>query len=356
MSVPSLPAHIAKIDDDFLSTWGEVRAEAIDQVLDATVLWLALREHNCLTPQVGGRFIERTVKYGTKSSQNIAKGSTLQQNTVKRETAALFNWSYVAIDINRSLIEDQVNSGPHKIKDYITTRLDGAREDLVQDMEENLFCWADAFDDQMNGLFDLVPVVDGDTAGLAGLPKTGAFSKGQADANAPELASATFGNLSRATYSWWRPKNQAGGTTPEVTLRDDMNTFFNTISANVTPPNFIICDQDLYEYYQEEAMDKLQVVRSAFNTTAADLGFESTTFRGKPMTWSGMLDATDKMFFLNLDYIELVYDPNYFFDMTEWFTTPSQLERVAYIVSAMQLIDSQPRRHGLLDYNSTTNV
>ena len=60
------------------------------------------------------------------------------------------------------------------------------------------------------------------------------------------------------------------------------------------------------------------------------------------------------MMFLNLDYIELVYDPEYFFDMTEWYTTPNQLDRVAYILSAMQLIDTQPRRHGLLDYNANT--
>ena len=351
-TLPTLPTAAQTIDDKFVHTWYEIREQAIDNILDATVMWLALREHNCLTPQVGGEYITRTIKYGTKSSQNIAKGTTLRQGVEKRETMAMWDWKYVAIDVNRTLIDDQKNSGPSKIKDYVTTRLNGAREDLVQDLEENLFCWAAAFDDQMNGLFDIVPVVDGDTAGLAGLPKAGAFSKGQAPANAPESNTGLFGNINR-TNSWWQAKNQAGANA-ETTLRDTMNSFFNTISANISAPNFLICDQELYEYYEEELMDKLQVVRTGFNKTAGDMGFESTTFKGKPMTWTSILDDTDKMFFLNLDYIELVYDPNYFFDMTEWFTTPSQLERVAYIVSAMQLIDSQPRRHGLLDYNGTT--
>ena len=99
-------------------------------------------------------------------------------------------------------------------------------------------------------------------------------------------------------------------------------------------------------------MDRVQIVRTAFNNTAADLGFRNNhvqeTQRGRETT-----ERTNVL--PNLDFIELVYDPDYFFMMTEWMYTASQLERVAYIISAMQLIDTQPRRHGVLDYNTTTN-
>ena len=96
----TLPSYTRTIDDDFVTTWYEIRADAIDNILDATVLWLALREHNSLTPQTGGEYITRTIHYGTKNSQNISKGSTLQQNIAKRETMAMWDWSYVAIDVN----------------------------------------------------------------------------------------------------------------------------------------------------------------------------------------------------------------------------------------------------------------
>jgi hypothetical protein len=226
-----------------------------------------------------------------------------------------------------------------------------AREDYVQKLENDLFAWAAYNADQMNGIFDIVNVDDGDTAGYAGMPShtTGALAAAPA---VDDYASVYFGNILRSN-TWWQPNNKAGSN-PEINLRTDMNTFFNTISDNIAPPNFIICDQDLFEYYEEEVADKIQVVRTSFNAAAADLGFETLTFKGKPMTWSGKLADTDKALFLNLDYVELVYDPGYWFDMTEWFTTPSQLERVCYLISAMQLIDSQPRRHGLLDYNTTT--
>ena len=49
---------------------------------------------------------------------------------------------------------------------------------------------------------------------------------------------------------------------------------------------------------------------------------------------------------LNMNYIELVFDPNLWFEMTGWKSNANQLEQVAYIVSAQQLITTQPRRHG----------
>jgi hypothetical protein len=347
----ALPSYTKTVDDDFVNTWYEIRTESIDNILDATVMWLALREFNCLTPQSGSEIITRRIYYGTKSKQNITRGTTLQQSVTKRETMAWWEWAYTAIDINRALLDDQKNSGPTRIKSYIATRLEGARNDLVQGLEQDLFRWNAFAANQMNGLFDIIPTA---TAIAVGANYGGTWSPAAA-AVSPTYTAGTFGNISKATNTWWRPNYKNGSDPSSVNLTSDMKTFWNTISANVASPNFIISDQDLYEYYEDEISDKHQIVRQAFNDVATDLGFDSTTFKGAPMSWTGELSASDKMMFLNMDYIELVYDPGYWFDMTEWMTTPSQLERVAYIISAMQLIDSQPRRHGLLDYAAATD-
>jgi len=348
----ALSTFTRTIDDDFVNTWYEIREEAIDNILDATVMYLALREFNCLTPQVGSEMITRRVSYGTKTKQNITRGTTLQQSVTERETMAWWYWAYTAIDVNRALLDDQKNAGKFRIKSYIATRLEGARNDCVQGLEEDLFRWQAFAANQMNGFFDILP-----TATAIGTDANyGGTWSPAGDATSPTYDTGTTnGNINRATQTWWRPNNKNGTDPSSVNLLADMRTFWNTISANVSAPNFMVCDQDLYEYYEDEVSDKQQIVRTAFNRLAADLGFETLTFKGAPLTWTGELSASDKMLFLNLDFIELVYDPNYWFDMTEWFTTPSQLERVAYIVSAMQLIDTQPRRHGLLDYNASTD-
>ncbi len=347
----SLSTYTKTLDDDFISTWYEIRVEAIDNILDSTVMYLALREFNALTPQSGGEIITRTISYGTKPKQNISRGSTLRQSVTKRETMAWWQWQYTAIDINRALLDDQKNSGPSRIKSYIATRINGARNDVVQGLETDLFRWGAFAVDQMNGLWNIVPPA---TAIGTGANYGGTWDPA-GDATSPVYTTGTdHGNINR-TNAWWQPKYKNGTDPSAANLHSDMKTFWNTISNNMASPNFIISDQDLYEYYEDEISDKHQIVRTAFNRLAADLGFETLTFKGAPLSWTGQLSASDKMLFLNLDFIELVYDPGYWFDMTEWYTAPNQLERVAYIVSAMQLIDSQPRRHGLLDYNASTD-
>ncbi len=347
----SLATFTKTIDDDFVNTWYEIREMAIDNILDATVMYLALREFGSLTPQGGSDMITRRVSYGKKTKQNITRGTTLQQNVVERETMAWWNWAYTAIDINRALLDDQKNAGKFRIKSYIATRIEGARNDVVQGLEEDLFRWQAFAANQMNGFFD---ILSPSTAIAVGADYGGAWDTDAVAVSPTYITGTTQGNIDRATNTWFRTHNKSGSLPSSVNLISDMRTFWNTISANIAAPNFIVCDQDLYEYYEDEVSDKQQIVRTAFNRLAADLGFETLTFKGAPLTWTGELSASDKMMFLNFDFIELVYDPNYWFDMTEWFTTPSQLERVSYIVSAMQLIDSQPRRHGLLDYNSST--
>ena len=216
-----LPDFVRKVDDSFVTTWYEIREEAIDNILDATVMWLALREHNSLTPQTGGEIITRTIRYGKKDKQNIAAGKTLKQSVAKRETMAWWDWKYIAIDINRSLFDDQKNAGPSKIKDYVTTRLSQSRDDIIQGLERDLFSWANAFEDQINGLFDVVPVNTYDAAGMPQIDPEG---------DAPTWGTGTWGNQQRSN-DWWQTVRPTGTppASPETNLRSDMTFLFNRI-------------------------------------------------------------------------------------------------------------------------------
>ena len=349
MAAPTLPYQTRLIDNQFLDTWYEIRDAAIDQVLDATVMFLAFREMGAMDPQAGSEFITRKLKVDQKAKQNVTKGSILTQSVIKSKTKAFFNWGYTTSDVNRSLIEDQQNSGPFKIDDYVADRIEEARDALVQGLEADLFKW-EAFDvDQIQGIWDLIPTV------VAIATDANYGGAGTGDATSPTRAAGTLGGVSRAN-TFWQTKNKAGTAPSSINLVSDMRTFWNEISNNQEPPNFIICDQDLYEFYHDEVGDKQQIVRSAFDQTAADLGFQTLTYMGATMSWTSKLSASDKMLFLNMNWIDIVFDPNYWFDMTEWMATPDGFERVAYIFNAMQLVFNQPRRFGLLDYNASTNA
>ena len=359
----TIPTLTETLDDEFTESWYEIREDAIDNILDATVFWLALREFGSMTTQVGSRKIERTVRYGEKSKQNIKKGSVLDQNVKDLETVAFFDWGYSLVDINRSFVDDHINSGPNMIKSYITKRMSAARDALVQDTERDLFMWEAVATDQMQGIWDLVTVTDSmkrdiSTSVDLGAEGDDAYSSPQTSGVNGAGTANPFGgiNYQSTGHTWWRSNNKVGTPPYTINLAPDMRSFWNTISANIKSPNFLICDQTLYESYEDEVSDKQQIVRSSFNQAATDLGFETLTFKGAPLTWTSKLASSLKMLFLDMDDIELVYDPNWWFDLTEWFTTPNQLERVAYIIMTMQLLCSQRKRHGVLDYDTDTNA
>lgn len=358
----TLPSLTEELNTAFTHTWYEIRPDAIDNILDATVFSMALKEYGCMTPQSGGRYITRTIRYNKKTTQNIQKGTVLDQSEIDYETLARWEWKYSSIDVNQSVIDNQVNSGPNKIKDYISTRLQVARDGIVQDNEEHLMRSAgqDATGKQHNGLYDIVTPLTTtannlyDTHGIT--PEDGETAN----------ASAKNGNIARSN-SWWRntyyTEGLGGGTKTNaeagsysLNLVPVMRNLFNSTTAQMESPNLIIMNRDLFEAYEDEVADKQQIVRTAFDQKAADLGFETFTFKGATVTWNSDLDSDDgsyrDLFMLNMNYIELVYDPDLWFDMSDWKSNSNQLEQVAYIVSAQQLLTTQPRRHGFVTFTS----
>lgn len=337
----SLPSMTRKIDDSFTETWYDIQAQAADNILEATVAWLALKEHGCLVTQSGGEYITRTVRYAVKSTQDIKKGSTLTQSEYSGRTMAWFDWAYWAVDVNRSLVDDQKNKGPYRISSYISDRLEAARDGAVQDLETKLFRWynySSSTLNQFNGLYDICPP---DTA-LTGV----------ANNSTTYAAATTLGNITRSTNSWWQVKSQTAANY-SLNLLPQWRNFYNDISLNVSPPNFMLCNQTIYEVYEEEVSERQQIVRTAFDRKAADLGFETLSFKGATVAWTSKIGSTDyRTMFLNLDWLDVVYDPDVWFSMTEWKDAVNQLERVAYIVSAMQIVTNQPRRHGAHRFTS----
>lgn len=352
----TLPSMTRVLEDDFVNTWYEIRAQVVDNILDATILTLALKEHGCMEQQVGGEFgWTDTVGYGEKATQRFKAGSTLKQSTPKLDTMARLDWRFFCVDINRTLIQDMKNMGKYQIKSYLARRLEAARNALVQDIEMYLFQWGAyyASPEQPNGLWDIVPPYS-------------ALATGSDGSSSGTYATGTSNGAIDRTNTWWRNwvaynnavetlASKIAGPTNEpfsLNLSADMRHFWNCISANQEAPNFIIASQDIYEAYEEEAADKMQIVRTAFNRKAADLGFDSQTFKGATFSYSAEMEAKH-IAMLNMNYIKWNYHPSCWFDMTDWMQTPNQLERVAYITCMTPgLATPQPRKHGVMIYES----
>lgn len=343
----TLPSVTRKMDDIFTTTWYKIRKVAIDNILDANVVTAALRERGCFKTQVGEKFITRTIRYGKKTATNVQKGDTLSTGEDDIETVAMWDWKYTTAHVQRSLQDDQQNSGSvGKIKSLVKVKIDAAKDALNDKIESTLLAPVDTTGSRItlraardpNSLFNLLP--GGSAYGQAAEYFTGA--------NNAEV----FGKIPFATNSWWRGQYEIADDPEEVNLITNMKTIYNDCGQNKAYPDLIITDQHLYEVFEDFALDAVQIIKGTGKL--ADLGFETLKFKGKDLVWTdGFTNqnspaTTHLMLFLNTNFIDIVYDPNVWFEMTPWKYIYNQLERIAHIVCTFQVVSSQLRRQGLL--------
>lgn len=339
----SLPSLTRTLDDQFTETWQEIQTEAIDNILDASPITAMLRRMGVFTTQTGGDIITRTIRYGKKTAAAISEGDVLPQGVPKLKTQARWTWRYIASDIERSVIEDQQNAGKYRIISYVEDRLGAARDGLEEKLEDNFTSAIVTGEtgNEMQSLHDLVPPVASRSTGTyGGIARPGAYTT---QTNGTAVPTTTN------TNPWWGPKYLGASTDPEITLVDDMTVLFNTVSNNKQSPNMIVSDQSLFEKYEGFGQDATQIVKDA-GAMAVDLGFTVQRFKGVPWIWTEDFTA-EHMVMLNTSFIELVYDPQLWFEMTEWKPIALQGERIAHIFLALNLIGTQPRRHGRLEYS-----
>jgi len=335
----TLPQETRLIDDTFVTTWYDIRAEAIDNILLATPVDALLKERGCYEPQTGSNLIEETIKYGVGNTTTaVAKGDVLPMGVTETQTAAFWTFRNNAVAIQRDTITDAENTGSAKIKDYVTKRLTEARQSIVQKNETDRLRTevTDESGKEWQSLNDIVPSYANS--------RTGTFGR----INRP-TAYADSGNLvftPSAGNTWWGAKYKQFVLPLQLNLVSDMKILFNSIFLNQEAPNLILSDQALYELYEEFLTDKTQIIKSE-STMLADLGFTSQTFKGATMVWSPNTTAGDMMM-LNTDYIKCKYRPNLWYAMSEWKSIPNQMDRVAHIISAGNMISNQLRRHGRL--------
>ncbi|MEK0324562.1 MAG: phage major capsid protein, partial [Nitrosopumilus sp.] len=191
------------------------------------------------------------------------------------------------------------------------------------------------------GLNDMIPPTASRTTGSYGaINRPSAYT---------DSGNGVFIGDTAGTNGWWGPKYLAGTlTTLEDDLLTDMKKLYNSVHNNQTPPNLMLTTQTIFEAYEEFALDISQIIKDE-TTRLADLGFEVLRFKGKPVVWSSDITA-QHLIMLNTDWIEVVYDPQLWFDMTDWKPQAFEFDRAAQILCALNIITSQPRRHGRIEY------
>lgn len=365
MPVNTIPTLTNALDNAFTQTWFDMRGQAMDNILNATVVWALLKSKGVFKPQTGSKKIERTVKYATGfTPQAVGKGSTLPSGEKETRTAAFWNFQRtLATHIQRSLFDDVENAGPYRIVDYLTERTTEATDALKQMLEYEPFRPTDTTETgtHMQGFCDIVPPPASRASGTyGGITRCDTYTtntaKGITTSDYPDFATAT------AVNPWWSPRYKQFTLPIDVNLVTDMQNFYNVITDNIEPPDVCLMSQSLYELYCTFGLDATMFVN---NQKMLDLGFTTVKWMGMDLTWCTQMGAgttmyddsattcgysglTNAMLFLNTKYIEAVYNPLMWFQMSEWKPWPTQAERIAHIFCRMTMVSDQLRRHGLM--------
>ena len=354
-TIPNLPASTYRLDTLFNTTWFEMRDTAIDQIEQSNVFSAWLKSKGCYQTQRGGRHIARELLYGTKTAIAIQKGDTLPTGEDDIETMALWNWKYLAVRVQRSLQDDQQNTGPAMRKSLVQTKLNAAYKALEQKFEDSLLAKPDQTTAAIviagarapkdpHSIQNALPIF---TASSGGYPTTGTFC-GTTGAGV-----YLYGGVD--TYNdWWRPRAVTVTQNRLANMVSDMRTLYNYCSGggNDTPDGVLMGQTD-FEAYEDVCQGQIQLVQDV-GSDLAKLGYKTLKFKGADVIWSPNTaissDSTyggNNIRMLNSKWLEIVKDPGLWMTITPWDYLPNQLERVCTIVCAFPgVICTQLRRQG----------
>ena len=307
-----------QLDSLYTTTWQLMRKEAIDNIFKATPFWFWLTAKERRRTEQGGRWIGVPLEYRKNETvQSFGKGDTISTQDTDPLTMAKYDWKYVAGTIVRYYQDDQQNRGKAQIMSLAKAKFRNLEQSLIDKLEADLF---------------------GDGTGNSGKDIHGLGLL------VSENGTGVVGGINASNETWW--KNQykdMTNRTPTTYLLSDMRTMFNDCSKGNDTPTIIVTDQSSYELYEDEVMEQKQIV----NKELGDAMFENILFKGRPLVWSPSCPA-GSMYFLNDRYLEWVADEAINFEMTDWKPAQNNLDRVAQIAVAGNLICSARSRQGVL--------
>ena len=307
------------IDNLYIAAWQKRLPTTVDQIFTATAFWEWLKKKGGLKSDAGGSFIEVPLSYAKNETITwLKRGGTVPITDTEILTAAKYDWKYVAISIVRFWQDEQKYlPNKHRFLNLVESKLQNAENSLVDAFETALF--AAGSGDDLDGLGTYIP--DDPTSG-------------------------TVGGIDAGTYSWWQSNTtNATGKSMATYLRPYMRTMMNNCSKNRKndTPDIIVTTQTIFENYEDQLTDFFR-----FEKGTPDLSWPNILFRNAPIVWSPSCPS-QKMFFINTKYLYLIYDPNYWFEMTEWKPIPEQPnDRVAQITCTCNIVSSRRASQGVI--------
>ena len=255
--------------------------EIADNVSGHNALYRRLKSRGAVKLLDGGYEIVRNLDYAQNSTfQRYSGYDTLNIQASDVLSAAKFPWVQSAIHITASGYELRTNAGKNQMVDLVEARVKNAMRTAANYMSLDIYSDG-ALANQMGGLASIVQ-----TAGTG-----------------------TVGGIDSSVFTFWQNKaREAAGTNTisATTIKAEMMALYMQLIRGTDKPNLIISTHDFYQFYWD-ALSDLQ--RYTKDSGKANAGFSSLQFNDCDIIFdsnANFATTGERMYFLNLDHIELV--------------------------------------------------
>lgn len=310
-----------------------IRRRMADNIFKANPTLAFLLMRGRVRSESGGRFIQEPLMYATNGTVQAYRGyDRLNVAPTEELTSAQYSWRQLAVSIGISGLEELENSGEGtKIFDLLRQKVKVAELSMRQHMDEKVHATSSSKDLSLDflGLDELVEAAVGGSQ-------------------------STIGGIDRQTHTWWQNKftDVAAqiAASDSTSLTNHMTNMYHTAGLQVSRPDLIITDQDVFERYENDNRTLLRLS----DTRLMDVGFDNLKFKGAVMMWNENIRSAPGganhhlIYFLATEFLGFVLHPRRNFAMSSFVSPYDQDARVAQILVAGNMTLNNSRHQGVL--------
>jgi hypothetical protein len=299
--------------------------EVADNVSQHNALYRYLKEKGQIKKLSGGYEIVRPLDWQNNATyQRFSGYDTLNVNSSNVLTAAKYDWVQAAVHVTASGDELRKNSGKEQLINLMQTRVKNAMRTAANNMSIDLFS-SGALANQMGGL---AAIITSDGTG-------------------------TVGGINSATYTFWANQfREIAGTNTwtKSTIKGEMNAMWLSCVRGNDSPKLLLSTNDFYAAYWESLQD-LARYNDPSGSSKAAAGYAALKYVDADVVFdsnSNFTSTGEKMYFLNLDYLELCVHSQANWTQADDKVPTNQDAVLIPILFQGQLVCSNRARQGLL--------
>lgn len=277
-----MPSPHATFTEMVTTTLRNHPTEVADNVSGHNALYRWLKAKGQIDLLDGGYEIVRPLDWNNNSTyQRYAGYDTLNVQASNVLTAAKYDWVNAAVHVTASGDELRNNAGKSQLINLMKSRVKNAMRTAANNMSIDLYS-SGALTNQIGGLAALI-TTDG---------------------------TGTVGGINSSTYTFWANQfREISGTNAwsKSTIRGDMNALWLSTVRGNDMPGLILSTNDFYAAYWESHQDLARYNDPSASGTNNTLG-PALKFASADVVFdnnSNFATTGEKMFFLNLDYLQL---------------------------------------------------